>query len=438
MSRKLSRADIEREYDRFNDEPRRARMPGEKALRRQAKNAASKTPLPVLRYTATGQPVRIWTPHLDSAAWRQAEDFASLPFVHPKGLALMPDVHVGRGVCVGSVLPTVGALVPAAAGTDLGCGILAARLDLSAAQLPDSLRAVRKRLESRIPAGSGQSHKALPDELLPLWLEVSGGYAEATAMHPRLALKQPERHLGTLGGGNHFVELSLDSKSNVWVVIHSGSRGPGSMMGQWFIDQAWRRAKAEGVKLAHLGWFPDDDPLFEGYVKALLWAQDFALANRKAMLAQVLDVLELERGVRPEVVGEAINCHHNYVARERHFGEDLWITRKGAIRAQEDDLGVVPGSMGTETYLVRGKGLAESYCSCAHGAGRAMTRTAARAQFTVADLRKSVAGVECRVSKSRVDEIPQAYKPIKQVMVHQSDLVETVDVLKQALCLKGD
>ena len=438
MSKKLSRADIAREFDRFNDEPRRVSRPGDKALRRQAAASTKKADLPVLRYTDTGQPVRVWTPHLDSAAWRQAQDFASLPFVHPRGLALMPDVHVGRGVCVGSVLPTVGALVPAAAGTDLGCGMLAVQLDLVANQLPDSLRAVRKKLEARIPAGAGQTHRAVPLEVCALWETMRPGYERITAHHPRLALSQPERHLGTLGGGNHFVELSLDTRSRVWVVIHSGSRGPGSALGQWFIDQAWRRAKAEGKPLAHLGWFPDTDPLFESYVQALMWAQDFALLNRQVMLAQVLDVLELERGTRPTLVSEAINCHHNYVARESHFGEDLWITRKGAIRAGVGEWGVVPGSMGAETYIVKGKGVAESYCSCAHGAGRAMTRTAARAQFTVSDLKKAVAGVECRISKSRVDEIPMAYKPIKQVMAHQTDLVEQVEVLKQIMCLKGD
>lgn len=438
MSKKLSRAAIDAAYDDLDDGEALAapkpRVP--KASRPHASKEGA--PLPVLRHTDNGTPVRVWTPHLDSAAWRQAQDFASLPFVHPRGLALMPDVHVGRGVCVGSVLPTVGALVPAAAGTDLGCGMMAVRLDLTARQLPDNLRAVRKRLEARIPAGAGQAHREVPERTARAWQGMADGYARVTALHPKLALREPERHLGTLGGGNHFVEIALDEKSGVWVVIHSGSRGPGSAIGQWFIDQAWRRAKAEGKALAHLGWFPDTDPLFDPYVQGLLWAQDFALKNREAMLAAVLDTLEVEMGRRPAITGEAINCHHNYIAREAHFGSEMWVTRKGAIRAGVGEWGVVPGSMGAETYIVKGKGLAESYCSCAHGAGRAMSRTQAREHFTVADLKKAVAGVECKITRARVDEIPQAYKPIRQVMAHQQDLVEPVFVLKQILCLKGD
>ena len=438
MSKKLSQAAIDAAYDDLDDGQElvapRPRVP--KALRQKTQHEPSQ--LPVLRYTDTGQPVRIWTPNLDSAAWRQAQDFASLPFIHPKGLALMPDVHVGRGVCVGSVLPTVGALVPAAAGTDLGCGMMAVRLDLNARQLPDNLRALRKRLENRIPVGAGQSHREVPERVVRAWKTVEDRYLEVTAFHPRLSLRDPQRHLGTLGGGNHFVEISLDERSQVWVVIHSGSRGPGSALGQWFIDQAWRRAKAEGSALAHLGWFPEQDPLFDPYVQGLLWSQDFALLNRQVMFEEVMDVLELELGRRPEVIGEALNCHHNYTARETHFGEDLWITRKGAIRAGVGEWGVIPGSMGAETYIVKGKGMAESYCSCAHGAGRAMSRTQAREHFTVADLKKAVAGVECKITRARVDEIPSAYKPIKQVMEHQKDLVEPLFVLKQILCLKGD
>ncbi len=434
MSTKLSRGSIQAAYDADDVEfqpKRRVKTP-------KTISAARSDALPVVRYTDQGQPVTMWTPHLDSAAWRQVQDFASLPFVHPKGLALMPDVHVGRGVCVGSVLPTVGALVPAAAGTDLGCGMLAVRLDMNARQLPDNLRALRKRLEARIPAGSGQSHREVPASVAAAWAARQGAYGQVTARHPRLALRDPAKHLGTLGGGNHFVEISLDETSGVWVVIHSGSRGPGSALGQWFIDQAWSRAKAEGQALAHLGWFPESDPLFAPYVEALMWSQDFALVNRQLMLEAVMEALELELGRRPAITGEAINCHHNYVAREQHFGQDLWITRKGAIRAGVGEWGIIPGSMGAETYIVKGKGVAESYCSCAHGAGRAMTRTQARAQFTVKDLKKAVAGVECQVSKARVDEIPHAYKPIKQVMAHQQSLVEPLFVLKQVLCLKGD
>ena len=432
--KRLSRIAIEAASRDHEDAPTHRR-----AAVKPLKTVAAGT-LPIVRFTPEGHPVHIWTPSLDSAAWRQMQDFAALPFVHPKGLALMPDVHVGRGVCIGSVLPTVGALVPAAAGTDLGCGMLAVRLDLRGSQLPDNLRALRRRIEARVPAGSGETHRSgeLPETAVQHWGRLGGSYPEVTALHPKLALAAPERHLGTLGGGNHFIEISLDETSQVWVVVHSGSRGPGSALGQWFIDQAWRRAKAEGASLAHLGWFADADPLFDPYVKALLWAQDFALLSRQVMFEEVMACLELELGRRPEIMGEAIECHHNYVARERHFGDDLWITRKGAIRAGVGEWGIVPGSMGAETYIVRGKGVAESYCSCAHGAGRAMSRKEARDRYTVKDLKQAVAGVECQVTKARVDEIPSAYKPIRQVMQHQQDLVETVHVLKQILNVKGD
>lgn len=437
MTRRLTRAEIEAAFEP-DDNPTPSAFRSGRPKRARITPDAKALALPIVRHTETGAPVRIWSPHLDSAAWRQVQDFASLPFLHPKGLALMPDVHVGRGVCIGSVLPTLGALVPAAAGTDLGCGMVAVRLDLQAHQLPDNLRAVRKRLELRIPSGAGQAHRSVEDRIGQAWAGLEAGYLRATDAHPRLRLRAPAHQLGTLGGGNHFVEMSLDEHAQAWIVIHSGSRGPGSAIGQWFIDQAWRRAKADGATLAHLGWFSEDDPLFEPYVRGVLWAQDFALESRKQMLASVLDVLELELGRRPAIVGEAVNAHHNYIARERHFGEDVWITRKGAIRAGVGEWGVVPGSMGAETYIVRGKGVADSWCSCAHGAGRAMSRKQAREQFTVTDLKKATAGVECRVSRSLVDEIPNAYKPIRQVMAHQQDLVEPMFVLKQVLCLKGD
>lgn len=431
--KRLSRAAVEAASRDPDDAPRRQRA-AVKVLKQAPEGL-----LPIVRFTPQGQPVHIWTPNLDSAAWRQMQDFASLPFVHPKGLALMPDVHVGRGVCIGSVLPTVGALVPAAAGTDLGCGMLAVRLDLRGSQLPDSLRALRRRIEARVPAGAGEIHGSdVPEAAVRHWAALSGRYPEVTASHAKLALVAPERHLGTLGGGNHFIEISLDEKSQVWVVIHSGSRGPGSALGQWFIDQAWRRAKADGASLAHLGWFSEADPLFDPYVKGVLWAQDFALKSRQVMFEEVLDCLTLELGRRPAVIGEAIEAHHNYIARESHFGDDLWITRKGAIRAGVGEWGIIPGSMGAETFIVKGKGVAQSYCSCAHGAGRSMSRKEARERYTVKDLKQAVTGVECHITKARVDEIPNAYKPIRQVMQHQQDLVETVHVLKQVLCVKGD
>ena len=439
MSRKLSRFEIESTYDSARDKSDERRWSSyEKKRKKSEKKHQKSTELPIIRFTELGNPVSVWTPDIETSAWKQAEEFASLPFVHPKGLALMPDVHAGRGVCIGSVLPTLGALVPAAAGTDLGCGMIAVKLDLKAHHLPDNLRSLRRLIEMRVPTGNTGTHKALPEDLIGLWKKIDVEYRSAMGQNTQLYRENGWRNLGTLGGGNHFIEVSLDEEKNVWIVIHSGSRGVGAVVGQYFIDKAQRKAKEGGVLLPHLGWFEDKDPLFHEYITALAWAQDFAFRNRQVMLKKVLDCFEVTLGKRPEMVEEAINCHHNYVAFEEHFGQKIWVTRKGAIRANREELGIVPGSMGTETYIVKGKGNTQSYCSCAHGAGRAMSRTQAKQQFTVKDLKNQVAGIECQVSKSRVDEIPAAYKPIKQVMKNQEDLVSVVCVLKQVICIKGD
>lgn len=441
MSRKLNRFEIESSYADSVDKSEHRRWSAVEKKNQKSKIKHQKSAgltLPIVRYTELGSPVSVWTPDVETSAWNQAQEFASLPFIHPKGLALMPDVHAGKGVCIGSVLPTLGALVPAAAGTDLGCGMIAVQLKLKAHQLPDNMRSLRKLIEARIPTGSGGAHKELPDDLTAAWKMLSENYHRSVVNHPNLYKEKGWKNLGTLGSGNHFIEICLDESNVVWIVIHSGSRGVGSVIGQYFIDKAQRRAKENGVLLPHLGWFPDDDPLFEDYVQALDFAQDFAFKNREAMLKKVMDCLEVGLGYRPEIMQEAINCHHNYVAHENHFKQKVWVTRKGAIRAGKGELGIVPGSMGTETYIVKGKGNVDSYCSCAHGAGRLMSRNQARQQFTVKDLKSQVAGVECQVSKSRVDEIPGAYKPIKQVMKNQENLVEVVCVLKQVLCVKGD
>lgn len=441
MSRKLSRFEIESTNDDALDSQDFRRWSAVEKKQKKLKDKEVKyasSDLPVIRYTELGSPVKVWTRALDSHAWKQAQDFASLPFIHPKGLALMPDVHVGKGVCVGSVLPTLGAIVPSAAGTDLGCGMIAVQLDLKAHQLPDNLKSLRRLIESRIPTGSGGVHKELPLEMHDVWNGLNDSYKLSISSHSSLYRENGWKNLGTLGSGNHFVEISLDKHDGVWIVLHSGSRGVGSIIGQYFIDKAYRRAKENGSVLAHLGWFPDDDPLFDDYVKAVNWAQIFASKNREMMLQQVLNCLEVTLGFVPEIINEAINCHHNYVAHETHFGQNVWITRKGAIRAGKNEWGIIPGSMGAETFIVKGKGSEDSYCSCAHGAGRSMTRTQAKQQFTVKDLKSQVSGVECQVSKSRIDEIPAAYKPIKDVMDNQKDLVEIVHILKQVLCIKGD
>lgn len=392
--------------------------------------------LPQFISVPDGVPVHAWTDLIEASAWRQLANVARLPVIHPHGLAVMPDVHMGYGAAVGSVIPTRGALIPSAAGVDLGCGMMAVKLDLLARDLPDSLRAVRAGIEKRVPVGEAQHRQPSHG---PEWAAMAPAYQALLDRHPQLFKRDPDRQLGTLGGGNHFIEVCLDETDRVWVMLHSGSRGVGNVIGRYFIDQARRRMAEQEIVLADpsLGWLSKGDPLFDDYAAGMLWAQDYARDNRalmmKATLAALRDVLRR----RVTVIGEAVNCHHNYVAREQHFGEDLWVTRKGAIRAGVGEWGIIPGSMGTASFIVRGKGVAASYCSCAHGAGRAMSRAEARSRFTLKDLRIQTEGVECRKERSVIDEIPGAYKDIAQVMFHQQDLVEVIHTLRQVVCVKG-
>lgn len=393
--------------------------------------------LPQLRMTPEGVPVQIWARKVEPQAWQQASWFASLPFVHPKGLSLMPDVHAGRGVPVGSVLPTVGALVPSAVGVDIGCGMMACRLNAKAHDLPDNLREVRRVLEQRFGVNTFGQHHVVPQASLRNWEVLRPEWERRRAHSPMSTKANPEQQMGTLGTGNHFFELCVDESQSAWLLVHSGSRGSGALLGQQFIDQAQRRMQANGVKLKNgLGWIPEEDPLFQDYLDALDWAQRFALRNRQAMVELAMEALQPWFPFSLAITGEAINCHHNYVAKETHEGEELWITRKGAIRAGVGEWGIIPSHMGGETLIVTGKGHPQSWCSCAHGAGRAMTRAAAKDRFTVEDLRRTTAGVECRKDKSVIDEIPLAYKPFQQVMEDQRDLVDVKHRLKAILCIK--
>ena len=397
----------------------------------------SDTTLPLVRQDPGGVPVRVWADRLEPAAWRQLANVAGLPIVHPHGLAIMPDVHVGNGACVGSVIPMRGALVPSAVGLDAGCGMVAVKLDLRGNQLPDSLRALRLAIEASIPVGTGGDHDEIADN--DAWGALLPGYEKILAKYPRLYKRSAPLQLGTLGAGNHFIEVCLDETAHVWVMIHSGSRGVGNMIGQHFINMAYRRTQEEGIILPDkgLGWLPEGSEAFDDYQHALLWAQDYARDNRKVMLKRTLAALNKVLSKPVRVLAEAIECHHNYAVRETHFGEDLWITRKGAVRAGRGELAIIPGSMGTESFIVKGKGVADSYCSCSHGAGRAMSRLRARETFTTADLKKQTTGVECRKDRAVVDEIPGAYKDIRQVMAQQADLVEIVHTLRQVVCIKG-
>ena len=374
-----------------------------------------------------------WASQLDDLTVKQALRSSRLPVVSGH-IALMADAHYGLGATVGSVIPTDTALIPAAVGVDIGCGMIAARTDLAAAHLPDDLGPLLRTLEQKIPSGVGQGHKQV-SRRAEAWLSEHVPHSELTDKQIDKTLSQ----FGTLGSGNHFFEICLDEADQVWVVLHSGSRGIGNELAQGYVRTAQRVARTLGITLEDkdLAYLVEGTPEFDAYLADLLWAQEYARANRDAMMDAGLEALFRFAGRGRD--RERINCHHNYTAREEHFGRQVWITRKGAIRAGTEDLGVIPGSMGTRSYIVRGKGNPQSYNSCSHGAGRAMSRGAARRQFKGADLAKAMQGRTWQVKEAAalVDEIPQAYKDIDQVMADQQDLVEVRHTLRQILNYKG-
>lgn len=391
-------------------------------------------------------PIKVWNDGVpvEDAAVNQLRNVASLPFVF-KHVAAMPDVHWGMGATVGSVIATKGAIIPAAVGVDIGCGMVAARTNLTASDLPDTLAPMRSAIEAAVPHGrtdnGGVNDRGAWGEGHDLGV-LGSGLLALTVEHPKLerAAGRAQHHLGTLGTGNHFIEVCLDENQNVWVMLHSGSRGIGNAIGSYFIEKAKADMRRWFINLvdADLAYLPEGSEGFDQYVKAVSWAQDFAAANRRVMLAATLDAIRSTLG-RDDVGGdvEAINCHHNYVARENHFGQNVLLTRKGAVRARQGDLGIIPGSMGVRSYIVRGKGNPESFMSCSHGAGRKMGRREAERTFTLADHEAATAGVECRKDAGVLDETPGAYKDIDAVMAAQTDLVEVVHTLKQVLCVKG-
>lgn len=399
-------------------------------------------------------PIKMWTAGVpvESGAMQQLRNVASLPFVHSH-VAVMPDVHWGMGATVGSVIPTKGAIVPAAVGVDIGCGMMAQRTSLSAADLPDSLAALRTEIERRVPHGrtnnGGRGDRGawhdLPTEISAAIPESVGtGLAALFDQHPKLrkqwTLERAYGHLGTLGTGNHFVEVCLDEVDAVWLMLHSGSRGIGNRIGTYFIERAKEEMRRWFVNLpdADLAYLPQGSELFDDYRAAVEWAQRYAALNRRFMMDAAIGAL---RGIvtKPfEAAAEtAVNCHHNYVSWEHHFGENVIVTRKGAVRAREGELGIIPGSMGARSFIVRGKGSAESFCSCSHGAGRAMSRGEAKRRFTLDDHIKATEGIECRKDADVIDETPGAYKDIDAVMAAQADLVDVVHTLRQVLCVKG-
>lgn len=388
-----------------------------------------------------GVPVKIWTADVDEASRRQLANLASLPFIHHH-VAAMPDVHLGIGATIGSVIATRGAVVPAAVGVDIGCGMVACRLSLSAEQLDERrLQRVFDQISRDVPVGKAQhaDDRALAGAARPF----EAGLKAMTQKHPQLLktfgkFSKWVNQLGTLGGGNHFIEVCLDESGQVWVMLHSGSRGIGNALASYFIELARQDIERRQIHLPDrdLAYFAEGSDHFADYVAAVHWAQEYAYANRECMLQLVL--AGLARHLPPfAVTGEVVNCHHNYLAREHHYGADVWVTRKGAIRARAGDMGIVPGSMGTRSYIVRGKGNPESFESSAHGAGRRMSRNAAARAFAEADLRRQTEGVVCRKDKGVIDEIPAAYKDIDAVMENQKDLTEIVHTLKQVVCVKG-
>lgn len=404
-------------------------------------------------YNSPRRPIRAWTRGVpvEAAALEQLQRVAALPFVH-SAVAVMPDVHVGKGATIGSVIPTTSAIIPAAVGVDLGCGMMAVRTSLTASDLPDNLAALRSGIEKSVPHGrTGRGRRGdrgawgnVPDHVGKVWQGMKAQFDSICDRHPALRQSNHAVHLGTLGTGNHFIELCLDEADQVWVMLHSGSRGVGNRIGSYFIRKAKEEMKRWHIHLPDqdLAYLPEGSTYFGDYVEAVGWAQNFAAENRKLMMQASLRALR-DSGLLPEfTAGEgpsdiAVNCHHNYIAKEEHGGKKVWITRKGAVRAGLGELGIIPGSMGTRSFIVRGKGSEDSFCSCSHGAGRVMSRTAARKAFSVEDHAAATAGVECRKDASVIDETPAAYKDIDAVMAAQADLVEVVHTLNQVVCVKG-
>ncbi len=400
---------------------------------------------------AHGKEIKAWIKGVpvEEAAIQQLRNTAALDMIYPH-VAVMPDVHFGRGATVGSVIPTRGAIIPAAVGVDLGCGMMAQETTLRASDLPDTLAPLRAQLERKIPVGNGPGGDWKP-ERRPGRVDKRLRAGEATmssladrldvilAKHPKLRGDKLAAQMGTLGGGNHFVEVCLDERDIVWVMLHSGSRGTGNIIGNYFIDRAREAIAKKGISLPDrdLAYFIEgEDSDFADYVAAVAWAQDYACANRAAMMDSALEAMRMH--LPAFQLGKiAVNCHHNYVEPEQHFGETVWVTRKGAVRARAGELGVIPGSMGAKSVIVRGLGNADSLCSCAHGAGRRMSRAQAKREFTVEAHIAATQGVECRKDAGVIDETPMAYKDIDAVLAAQSDLVEVVHTLKQIACVKG-
>lgn len=397
--------------------------------------------------------IKCWTEgvHLDGNTMGQLIKTASLPIIY-KHIAVMPDAHLGRGSTVGSVIPTVKAIIPAAVGVDIGCGMVAVKTSLTADDLPDNLKPLRMELEAAIPHGGPGKKGSWGDTRYSSWehrpVEISkksNAFAKTFSdirKHNQIAeadKNNASTQLGTLGTGNHFVEVCLDEKNNVWIMLHSGSRGIGNRIGTYFINKAHKECERLGISLVDkdLSYLIEGGKHFDDYIESVNWAQNYARLNRNIMMEQALRALRKFIDLPFTYSQEAINCHHNYVTKEKHFGDEIFVTRKGAVNAEFGKLGIIPGSMGTKSYIVRGKGNPDSFNSCSHGAGRVYSRSKAKQSFTVEDHIKATDGVECRKDAGMIDETPAAYKDIDAVMAAQTDLVDIVHTLKQIVCVKG-
>lgn len=385
---------------------------------------------------STRSPVLSWANHpLKSDEIKMAKNVASLPFVF-KHVALMPDVHLGKGALVGSVIATKEAIIPAAVGVDIGCGMMAIKTPFKGEQLEGKLKKIRLDIEAAIPTGFNENKDV--EKTVTNWQR----WGDFKDLHRGVQDLQGKamRQLGSLGGGNHFIEVCLDTENQVWLMLHSGSRNIGNNLAQCHIHTAKELAKMAGNNLPDpdLAYFIAGTPEFQAYWHDLQWSQDYARVNRDVMMARFKRIVEKHlaggKAIKPLL---EVNCHHNYAEKEVHFGEDVYVTRKGAVRAQKEDYGIIPGSMGAKSYIVKGKGNAHSFCSCSHGAGRLLSRNKAKNTYTLDDLIEQTKGVECRKDTGVLDEIPGAYKPIEEVINQQTDLVEVVATLKQVVCVKG-
>ncbi|GLT19852.1 RNA-splicing ligase RtcB [Vibrio zhanjiangensis] len=393
--------------------------------------------------------IKAWTKGVpfEERAQQQLSNIASMQLIHSH-IAVMPDVHLGKGATIGSVIPSVDAVIPAAVGVDIGCGMVATKTTLSANQLPDNLAGIRHAFEAAVPHGrTGGKGKArdrgawnnIPDVVAEEWKKLEVRFDKICEKHPAIRKSNHVKHLGTMGTGNHFLELCLDENDAVWLMLHSGSRGAGNRIGTYFIELAKKEMQRHQINLpdVDLAYLREGSDYFDDYVEAVEWAQDFAEKNRQIMMFNALSALKKLIPVDFSTAELAVNCHHNYISREHHFGRDCYVTRKGALRAEKGEMGIIPGNMGARSFIVRGLGNPESFNSCSHGAGRVMSRTQAKKIYSIDDHIAATQGVECRKDESVIDEIPYAYKNIDRVMEAQKDLVEIVYTLKQIICVKG-